>query len=95
MSEMVKCPNCDGKGENFFMASGVGPNGKRVHRQGMAPCSLCKGDREITRDLAARIEAGRQLRSDRLCRRISLNEEAARRGLDPRALSDMEHGRNV
>jgi len=47
---LVKCPQCDGQG----VVAGGGPD--YFGNQDSADCSLCRGDGEVTADVAAKFE---------------------------------------
>ncbi len=59
------------------------------------PCRVCGGSGQITLEHHNRIEAGEKMREDRIERGVSLRAEAARLGITPCNLSDLENGRQV
>ena len=60
---------------------------------GSLRCWGCSGQGKRGKYLEEWAEHGEELRRDRLSRDMSLREEAKRRGMTPRELGDMEHGR--
>lgn len=83
------CPDCQGRGEHGGMAcSGGGATLRRV----AIPCEVCGGTGTVDAAQRQRYEAGRQQREERLSRRMTLREEAKRRGIKPYDLSRQELG---
>lgn len=62
-------------------------------RYGRIPCSTCKESGQITEAQAAMIEQARMLGRDRVDRRMTIREEAARLGCHYAEWSRIEHGR--
>lgn len=81
-----RCPKCHGTGAHSLVTIYVAMNGARK-------CPTCNGEGEISQEVFDAIEAGERLRIDRISRNVSLREEAQKRGLTPRELSDVEHGK--
>jgi hypothetical protein len=81
------CPSCKGAGESRGIACGPGGCDLRAFK-----CFTCKGAREITDEHAARIEYGRLMSQDRIRRRLTVREEAARLGCGLGEWSRIEHG---
>jgi len=59
----------------------------------MVDCGRCGATGEVTAAELARVEEGERRRRDRIARGVSLQQEAARLGLTPMALADIEHAR--
>jgi len=57
-------------------------------------CFTCYGSGEIDEAKAKAIEAGEQMRKERVARGLSLRAEARRLGIKPGVLADREQGRN-
>lgn len=57
------------------------------------PCLTCDGTGTVTAERAMRMNAGEQMRRDRVQRGVSRNEEARRLGITPIELSHREQGR--
>lgn len=84
---MVTCPSCKGKGGGWGIM--CGPGGDRM---GSLPCFLCKGAKQITEEHAARYAMGRRMYRERIARRVTVREEAARLGVGFGEWSRLEHG---
>ncbi len=84
--DLVDCPTCRGAGEYEVR---VCPG----WRSRIVKCERCKGSRRVTRAEAERVAEGRRRYQDRVSRGVSLRDEAARLGLTPRELADIEHAR--
>lgn len=84
----MKCPHCNGAGIVNIVWRGLPEAAGDV-----ADCACCDGRGTVSADRLARIDAGRAMREDRMARGVSLAEEARRRGISRRAMSDMEWGR--
>lgn len=85
---MMTCPKCNGAGIVNVLWRGLPESAGDV-----TECPCCDGKGSITQAHARRLEAGRQLRRDRIARGLSLQQEARRLGIEPRELSDLEWGR--
>jgi hypothetical protein len=73
--DYIICPSCKGAGQSHGIM--CGPAGCRT---GALKCSTCDGSGVVTHEHLARIEYGRLMRQDRVRRRLTLREEAARLG---------------
>lgn len=82
----VTCPHCNGKGKDLIFTT------RNMSGQ-MTPCTTCGATGIITVEHMKRITKGKAMRDDRVARMLSQREEAARLGIDPMALNDMERGR--
>lgn len=89
----LTCPRCAGRGEHEERVYGI-REGQYQCWWHETLCRQCDGLGFIDVATAARLERGRLLREDRVARRVSLREEAARRGISARQLSDEEWGRS-
>lgn len=87
-----ECPHCKGKGGGMAHIN-RGPDSS-THSFEWRDCLSCRGSGEITPEYAARIEAGRKMRDERVAQRKSLVEAANERGISPAELSAIEMGRN-
>lgn len=88
------CPHCDGaKVVNCFWDGTDPKTGRRTGGYGPLTCFLCNGTGEVDQPYQARIVLGEIVRKDRIARGLSLRQEAARRGITAKELSDLEHGR--
>ena len=86
MAERVACPTCEGKGEHgVYVCPGF--------RYTLVRCKRCDGSRTVTAAEAERVADGKQRADYRKARGLSLREEAARLGITPMALADIEHAR--
>ena len=83
----TRCPEC---GPHRSVIVHYAPGAVR----GPRVCSRCGGSGVITKEVAARICEGEQLREIRIESGLTLREEAARLGISPRELSDIENGRS-
>jgi hypothetical protein len=81
------CPSCKGARESRGIACGPSGCAVRTFR-----CFTCHGSGEITEAHAARIEYGELMRHDRIRRRVTQREEAARLGCGVGEWSRIEHG---
>lgn len=86
----IPCPVCDG---GTLRRSGL------VMRDGVCAledidCSTCGESGRVPADYAARVEAGQRMRAERVARRESLRDAAARLGITPAQLSAREMGRH-
>jgi hypothetical protein len=81
------CPSCKGAKESRGIA--CGPAGCDVRS---FKCFTCAGSGEITEEHAARVEYARLMRHDRVRRRLTIREEAARLGCDFAEWSRIEQG---
>jgi hypothetical protein len=88
----MTCPECRGKKTLEAVVCGR-QHDRSFCRTRRLPCHVCQGTGAITEEHAARIEAGEKMRKDRISRRLSLREEAARLGIDQVTLSHREQGR--
>lgn len=76
------CPRCDGE--------------KMVATpHGLVECPMCDGDGVIPEEYAQRLADGGLFYNERVSRSISLREEAAELGIDPKSLGNLEHGRHA
>ena len=86
--ETVECVGCFGDGMiSAFVRRAGSCNLERIQ------CSDCKGSGRLDKTRLEWIKAGEAMFRDRVDRDMSLREEAKRRGMTPRELGDMEHGR--
>lgn len=89
----MDCPGCSGRGSHAAFVSRTGG----VCGYEDMPCRDCGGVGQVTHERReALLDAalkGDALRADRIARRLSLREEAARLGISVVALSDRERGR--
>jgi DnaJ-class molecular chaperone len=89
MIDPPSCPHCSGTGRSLVHVN----RGDQPHTWERQPCRTCAGHGLISREQADRIAEGERRREDRKARGLSLREEAARLGVKPWALSDIENGR--
>lgn len=82
----MTCPDCGGK----KFRTGFACPGMRPYKR---PCPMCGATGEVSDVVADWIRRGQEMRADRIARDMSIREEAARLGIGPAALSDMEMGR--
>lgn len=84
------CPHCGGRRTvtAFVDCADSRQSGVRT-----ITCPECKGAGTVTPEYLERREKGSAMRDDRLARNLSLREEAERRGMKARELSDLENGR--
>lgn len=87
------CSRCAGEGECRVRVYGT-RDGRTFCEWRTHLCLDCGGMGTISDEQWVRQERGRLLREDRIGRRVSLREEAARLGLSPRQLSQMEWGKS-
>jgi hypothetical protein len=82
------CPDCGGRGRVGAISCSASSGCS------FAPvsCRRCAGSGRVSPERAASIAEGERLRADRVGRRLSLNEEAARLGIDARVLHRREKG---
>lgn len=80
MTDTVPCPDCD---HGWTHVVGVGDR----------RCMRCDGTNRISAEMADWIKRGEQMRQERVGRSVGLRDEAKRRGLSAKMLSDMESGR--
>jgi hypothetical protein len=85
-NELVTCPDCQGTRSRRYLTVGGVANG---------PCARCCASGRVTQAEAERVATGRRRYEDRVSRGVSLRDEAARLGLTPRELADIEHARIV
>lgn len=83
----MKCPSCKGARESRGIACGPAGCAVRTFK-----CFTCGGSGEITEAHAVRIEYGELMRQDRIRRRVTQREEAARLGCGLGEWSRIEHG---
>jgi hypothetical protein len=86
---MVQCPDCQGrKGRTAYACPGFRP----IHM----PCEACSATGELTAEQAEKMTtaraAGEQMRQERIARRETLRDAAARLGVDVARYSRIEHG---
>jgi len=93
-TESPLCPFCSGRGTVFAFVDGI-RDGRRCGWQQNIKCSICEGTGRVTPARAAAIQEGERRRQDRINRRLSGREEAARLGIDPIHLNALEHGRRT
>jgi hypothetical protein len=87
----MQCPRCNGS-KTIVAAHVSYANGS--HGYGVPfPCDQCAGSGEVPDEMAEWIQAGSAMREERLQRRVTLREEAKRRGMNPVELSRMEFGK--
>ncbi len=86
MIELVECPTCRGQGEYEVYAC---PGFRRV----VVACKRCGATGRVTAAEAARVAEGKRRAEDRKARGLSLRDEAARLGITPMELADIEHAR--
>lgn len=86
---MIECKACKGSGEVEAHLNYGGSDGEWK----VINCPTCRGAGEITTEHAARIEAGKKLRDQRVAAGILLRDAAKAQGLTPAQLSAIENGR--
>ncbi len=81
MADLITCPEC--KGEKVIVAT-------------FAPvkirCSRCKETGKVPKEMLEWIKRGKELRAERIARKVILRDEARNTGVDVMALSDRERG---
>lgn len=88
---IVTCPACSGrKGGVGFVSRTNGCGGPE-----WIPCTLCRGDGEISRAREVAYQRGRRIWQARQEKDWSLREFAAMLGLKAADASDIENGRSV
>lgn len=78
---MIKCPSCDGIGELYSGFNAI------IFR-----CDRCDGAGECPSVMEGWILHGKTLKNNRIARRVTLKDEAARLNIDVGILSKMERG---
>ncbi len=86
MRALVTCPDCEGRRQVEVYAC---PGFRRL----LQDCRRCGATGSVTQAVAARVAEGRRRASDRKARGFSLRDEAARLGITPMELADIEHAR--
>lgn len=86
-TDMITCPSCKGSKGGNALVCGPGVSGVR-----WMPCSTCKATGTVTHAHLVRIEYGRLMCQDRIRRRSTVREEAARLGCGLGEWSRIEHG---
>lgn len=89
-TQTPECQHCLGKGK---VTAFVDCEDKSQSGMRQITCLDCRGEGTVTIEYLERRAAGKALRDDRLLRNFSLRQEAHRRGMAVRDLSDLEHGR--
>jgi hypothetical protein len=84
------CPRC--KGTKVITAAHVsyadGSHGYGVD----FPCDQCGGKGDVPEEMTEWVRVGREMRDERVQRRVILREEAKQRGMSAVELSRMERG---
>lgn len=93
MADRLPCPHCRGTRTAVLDCRLVAADGSSHREFRHIVCGTCQGEGTITTAHAARIDAGKARRADRLNRGLSLRAEAARLGLAERDILDIEMGR--
>lgn len=83
------CPHCGGSGKVRALGCGVF-GGRRGTQIVTLRCPKCHGDGVFVPE---RLALGERRRKDRIRRRLSQREEAARLGITPQHLAQLESGR--
>lgn len=88
------CPDCGGRKIVASFVDGRDPNtGKTFGYLRSGACNLCQGTGLIDTATHARIQSGKVLRDDRVSRKLSQKQEAARLGIGVLELNARERGR--
>ena len=78
---MITCPTC---------------NGEKVIRAEFHdvewPCTQCKGTGEVLKEMIAWINRGKEIRAERLARKVTLRDEAKRLDVGVMTISAIERG---
>lgn len=92
MTEVVKCPTCDGEKEFWVRYQKYDPGRGRYCEEGMMPCYHCNGNGVVDARTASWQAQGAALRQKRQDNDHSLREEATRLKISVWELSEMEMG---
>jgi hypothetical protein len=84
----VICPDCNGAKSGFAISCS-----NHGCQTGMRVCDFCKGEGQVSSEAAERWRNGYAMRKDRIKRGLTVMQEAAILGVDPKLLSDVEFGR--
>ena len=84
----IICPRCDGAKSVF----GVSWNERRC-QPGSLACDFCKGEGQVSSEMAEPWRKGHAMREARVKQGLSQREEAHRLGISWIQLNDIEHGR--
>src|SRR5277367_1387207 len=84
----VVCPECGGAKSSYAVACG-----DRGCKTGVRACEFCRGEGQVSSDADERWHAGRAMRDARVKQGRTQQQKAARLGISPMELNDLEHGR--
>lgn len=84
----MKCPLCDGKGDQFALVNMGGSS----HYSGYFVCDTCKGTGLIADEHMRRMIAGKAAREARMKRGETLRQAAKRKGVTALEISKFERG---
>lgn len=81
MTDLMKCPECKGE--------------KVIHppfHPGEIACSRCKRTGKVPKAMLQWIERGKEIKAERLARKVTLRDEARNTGVDVMVISERERG---
>lgn len=91
MTDLHTCPSCKGAGE--FMAHHNTGLDSSKHYWAEVPCSLCKGEKQVTAMVLANVVNGQSMRRHMQKHRLTLSDAAKINGISVSEMSSVLCGR--